>query len=258
MSANRGLILGIGHPLRQDDRAGLAVAEGLAATPPTGFDVLTHHGEGTGLIDLWQGRAQAIVVDAVASGAKAGTLHVIDAGAGPLPAALIAHSSHAFGLAQAIEMARALDRLPARFDIVGIEGAVFGHGEAMTADVEKAVHAALGLIGQELAAPVFDRGRLELVLGGEAAPIARFVALFRESAEPQIEILLQALDRGEAVERALHRLAGTAANAGALEMAGLARRMMAALPGEAPALRARLQAAWRRLAAALVEAAAPE
>ncbi len=252
MTANR-LVLGIGHPLRQDDRAGLAVAERLAADPPPGFAIRTHHGEGAGLIELWQGAAQTIVVDAVASGQGAGILHVIDGAAGPLPSALIAHSSHAFGLAQAIEMARALDRLPARFDIVGIEGQAFGHGESMTEAVAAAVLRAETVIRHELAAPVFDRHRLESMLGAGSPDVARLRRLLRETAGPLVLSLAESLARSEGYAEVAHRLAGAAANAGALELAGLARRLMETPPRDGSAAAARLRSAWRRLEAALVE-----
>lgn len=253
MSATKRLILGIGHPLRQDDRAGLAVAERLAADPPLGFTIVTHHGEGAGLIELWQGAEQAIVIDAVASGGVPGALHVIDGAAGPLPTALIAHSSHAFGLAQAIEMARALERLPARFDILGIEGQAFGHGEAVTPAVANAIVRAETLVRRELAAPAFDRSRLQAILGPNSAEIARLIALFRASAAPLVEALLEALGGPAAIESHAHRLAGAAANAGAVELAALARRLMETPPADRKAAMARLAAAWRRLEAALVE-----
>ncbi|MBI4969528.1 MAG: hydrogenase maturation protease [Rhodospirillales bacterium] len=253
MSATKRLILGIGHPLRQDDRAGLAVAERLAADPPTGFAIVTHHGEGAGLIELWQEAEQAIVVDAVASGGVPGTLHVIDGAAGPLPSALIAHSSHAFGLAQAIEMARALERLPARFDILGIEGQAFGHGEIMSPAVQDGVGRAEAVIRRELAAPVFDRSRLQAMLGPDSAEIARLIALFRGSAAALVESLLATRTPPSDFEGHAHRLAGAALNAGAGELAGLARRLMETPSTDRKMAAVRLQAAWRRLEAALVE-----
>jgi len=253
LSATKRLILGIGHPLRQDDRAGLAVAERLAVDPPPGFAIATHHGEGTGLIALWQEAEQTIVIDAVSSGGAPGALHVIDGAAGPLPSALIAHSSHAFGLAQAIEMARALERLPARFDILGIEGQAFGHGEVLSPAVLDAVVRAEAVIRRELAAPAFDRSRLQAVLGPNSAEIVRLIALFRASAAPLVKALLEALDGPAAIESHAHRLAGAAANAGALELAALARRLMETPATDRQMAVARLRAAWSRLEAALVE-----
>ena len=50
-------------------------------------------------------------------------------------------STHAFGVADAIELARALGSLPARLRVCAIEGADFSLGVPMTAAVEAAVEA---------------------------------------------------------------------------------------------------------------------
>ena len=56
-----------------------------------------------------------IVVDA-AAGPPPGTVERFDAVAAPLPAAYARRSTHSFGVGDAIELARALDRLPSRLD----------------------------------------------------------------------------------------------------------------------------------------------
>ena len=73
-----------------------------------------YEGEPVGLIEEWTGADAVIVVDAVSSGAPPGTIHRLDPLAEPIPAALSQGSTHAFGLAETIELARALDRLPRR------------------------------------------------------------------------------------------------------------------------------------------------
>ena len=59
--------------------------------------------------------------------------------AGPLPARTL--STHGFGVADAIELARSLGRLPERLDVYAIEGADFGHGDELTPAVAGAVAA---------------------------------------------------------------------------------------------------------------------
>ena len=73
-----------------------------------------YEGEPVGLIEDWAGADAVIVVDAVSSGAPPGTIHRLDPLAEPIPAALSQGSTHAFGLAETIELARTLDRLPPR------------------------------------------------------------------------------------------------------------------------------------------------
>lgn len=142
------LVIGIGHPFRRDDAIGPLVAERVAAA--TGAELLVHHGEGSDLMERWQGRARVVVVDATASGAAPGTVRVWDA-ATPLPAQLFPKGSHLFGLAEGIEMARLLGRLPAAMIVVGVEGQDFSAGEglspAVAAAVDEAVRVAVAAAG---------------------------------------------------------------------------------------------------------------
>ena len=95
-------------------------------------------GETTELLDLWQGVADVVVVDAMRSGAVVGHVRRSAAGDGPLPVDAFAGSTHAFGLAEAVELGRALGVLPERLVIIGIEGRAFAMGAAMSAEVSAA------------------------------------------------------------------------------------------------------------------------
>jgi hydrogenase maturation protease len=108
---------------------GPAVAERLRAA---GAPVLDCGDEPTRLLDLWDGLDAIVVVDAVRSGAPAGTVHRVDAGGGPLPRDLGLASTHAMGIADALELGRALGRAPRRVVVLGIEGVSYGMGEEMT------------------------------------------------------------------------------------------------------------------------------
>ncbi len=134
----RRLFIGIGNPLRGDDAAGLLAARALRERGAGGIEVLELEGEPVGLIEAWRGAEAVVVADAVASGGEPGEVHRIDAAAGPLPAALTGSSTHAMGLAEAVELARALDRLPARLLVYGIEAAGFETGAEPSAAVRAA------------------------------------------------------------------------------------------------------------------------
>ena len=121
-------VIGVGNPWRSDDAAGLAVARRLRAMPGLDVDVAELEGDLTSLIDAWEGGEHVIVIDAVCSGAEPGTVHRLDAHARSLPRDLDRHSTHAVGLATAIEVGRALDRLPQRLIVFGIEGQRFDVG----------------------------------------------------------------------------------------------------------------------------------
>ena len=132
-------VLGVGNQWRRDDAAGLEVARRLDRELPRGVRVLEREGEPTGLLDAWQGEREVVLVDAVSSGAKPGTLHRLDAIAAPLPAELFRASTHHMSVAEAVELGRALGRLPERLELYGIEGADFGAGSGLTPEVELAV-----------------------------------------------------------------------------------------------------------------------
>ena len=142
----------VGNPWRSDDAAGLEVARRLQGTLPAGVELLEREGEPTALIDAWEGSTALWLVDAVSSGADPGTLHRLDASAHELPAELFRASTHHVGLAEAVELARALGRLPAHTVVYGIEGGSFDIGDELTPAVAGAVERAADAVRAEVVA----------------------------------------------------------------------------------------------------------
>jgi hydrogenase maturation protease len=106
-------------------------------------------GDGARLIDAWEGAADVVVIDAVSSGAAPGTIHRLDVAEGPLPRRFFHNSTHLFGVAEAVETARALGRLPARLVIYGIDGRNFDFGEGLSPEVEAAATEVTRRLGDE-------------------------------------------------------------------------------------------------------------
>ena len=75
-----------------------------------------------------------MLVDAVCSGAAAGTLVELDLRRQPLPRTATA-STHGFGLADVVELGRALGRLPPSLVFVGVELGTFGAGTGLSEPV---------------------------------------------------------------------------------------------------------------------------
>ncbi len=89
-----------------------------------------------------------VVCDAVRSGSPPGTLHVVRTGPdlpGSAPGHVQEGGTHDFGLASAIELARALGRLP-EVVVVGVEARSFGWGEALAPAVAAAVQSAASAV----------------------------------------------------------------------------------------------------------------
>lgn len=122
------LCIGIGNLYRQDDAVGLCVAHALQALNLPGVRVIEHSGEGVSLMDSWRGAGALILIDAVSSGAAPGSIFQFAVHDRPLPAGYFAFSTHAFGLAGAIELARSLGELPPQCIVFGIEGVTFDFG----------------------------------------------------------------------------------------------------------------------------------
>ena len=130
------LILGCGNADRSDDAAGLLVVQRLRQL---GCDAREHSGDILDLLQTWNHEAEVIVIDTVVSGAAPGTIVCCDATAAPLRVDGFGLSTHVLGLAEAVELARALGRLPAKLTIYGIEGARFTFGEPPLPEVAEAV-----------------------------------------------------------------------------------------------------------------------
>ena len=141
------LVIGIGQRDRGDDAVGPAVAERAMELVPPGVTVL-EQAEPAGLIDAWAGAGLVVVADAVRSGQRPGTVHVLHACHGPLPVQTGAGGTHGLGLAEAIELARALHRLPAELVIVGVEAQQFGLGEPMSPQVRAGIELAAKAVAE--------------------------------------------------------------------------------------------------------------
>jgi hydrogenase maturation protease len=135
----RALVIGIGNEYRCDDAVGLLAVRRLRSLVPLEVVVLEQEGDGAQLMEAWTGADLVFVVDAVCSGAPPGTTQRFDAKVGPVPATLFRHSTHAFGLAEAIELARALRQLPAQLVVYGIEGRDFEAGVRLSGEVRGAL-----------------------------------------------------------------------------------------------------------------------
>jgi len=179
-----GLVIGIGNRLRGDDAAGCLVADALLAGPHPGFDIVCSDGNISSLLD-WFGRYSSIaLVDAIHR-AEATRLLRWDVLAGPLPRPWSCASSHAFGVVEAIELARVLGLLPRRLVAYGVPALDFGFSAPLSKPTRRAVSQTAARIRREweasphgaglpLPGPDKARAELETVL---PCRCERFVAL---------------------------------------------------------------------------------
>jgi hydrogenase maturation protease len=128
------IVIGVGNRDRGDDGAGVAVAEELTGCTTHVVDAGALH-----MFELWTENDDVTVVDAMRSGAVPGTVRTFDVRETPLPDESFA-STHSFGPAAGIELARVLGRMPATIEVIGIEAGDFTTGSSMSPPVLQAVH----------------------------------------------------------------------------------------------------------------------
>jgi hydrogenase maturation protease len=143
------VVIGVGNEYRCDDGVGVMVARRLQARNLPGVRII--EANGAALLEAWQQAETVILLDAVQSGAAAGTIHRLEAQTQPLPAQFFRASTHAFGVAEAIELARALQQLPPRLLLYGIEGNHFAAGTELSVEVANAVPTVVQRVLEEIA-----------------------------------------------------------------------------------------------------------
>ena len=151
MTASRQiLVIGLGNDYRGDDAVGRVVTRRLKAIGADNVRVVEESGEGAALIEAWKGADFVIAIDAAYSGGAPGSIHRFDAESQPIPSSFFHYSTHAFSIAEAVELARALNQLPAKLVVYGIEGKTFDAGAGLSLEVEGAAAELVSWVGEEL------------------------------------------------------------------------------------------------------------
>ncbi len=133
------LVVGIGNPDRGDDALGALVVQALDGRLPADVRVIECRNDLLGLIEDWSGCDGLVCVDALAPLGEPGRIHRIDLDARPLPMETSGMSSHDFGLAETIALARTLELAPRRIIVYAVQGGSFDNGAPLTPAVAGAV-----------------------------------------------------------------------------------------------------------------------
>lgn len=148
-------IIGVGSPFG-DDRLGWVAAEQLrqsrrfAAFPPDSISISTRDRPGVLLAPEWEAAAKVLLLDAVRSGAPPGTLHRVEGR--EIVSRGRSLSSHGLGVAEALELARALGAPVEACVLHGIEADPRNdRGEIVSAAVQRALPALCNRVECEVA-----------------------------------------------------------------------------------------------------------
>ena len=151
------LVIGIGNSDRGDDGVGPAAARRLREQLPLGASILERGGDFVALLEDWEGSLSVILIDAVAPMTQPGRVHRFDLTENPLAVVFAAPSTHSFGLAETVELARTLGRLPRSIVAFLVEGEEFVAGAPLSPPVAKAVEPVVEQILAEIKATAEGR-----------------------------------------------------------------------------------------------------
>jgi hydrogenase maturation protease len=133
------VVIGVGNEFRRDDGIGPAVAREVARH---GVRAEISDGDPVRLMEAWADADLAVIVDAVRCvPSRPGRLHRAD-----VRHTGSAISSHGFGIPEAVELARVLDRLPARLVVFAVEVDDVDFGTELSAPVVGALSSVVAAV----------------------------------------------------------------------------------------------------------------
>lgn len=132
------VIIGIGNDFQGDDGIGHYIVQRIQMLNLPNISVFEESGEATHLMEAWSDADIVVIIDAMISHETPGLVCRFDASNEPLPKEFYTHfSTHSFGIAESLELARALGKLPATVIVYGIEGKDFETGHGLSPEVEQ-------------------------------------------------------------------------------------------------------------------------
>jgi hydrogenase maturation protease len=126
----------MGNEFQGDDGVGPFIIQELRARDLPEDVVSFQCREGFALMELWGDKEMAILVDAAVSGAAPGSVFRFEVHMESPPKQSFRGTTHHYGLPEAIGLAKALNLLPPRVIVYGIEGKRFDVGRRLSPDVE--------------------------------------------------------------------------------------------------------------------------
>ena len=137
---SRFLVVGCGNPAAGDDSAGIEILRRLSDLGDFGCELRDETGLGVGLLDVFPLADVVLFVDAVSSGGVPGTLYLTSLPCKELePRASGSLSSHGWGLAETLKLAKALGRTMPRLFLLGIEASTIAEAAPRSPAVEEAI-----------------------------------------------------------------------------------------------------------------------
>ena len=144
------LLIGVGNVYRRDDGVGHFIVNQIKSRGYEHVAYLNLKAEGIDLIEHWKNFSTVILFDAVSCTEKPGTVFRFELPPDELPKNVFGCSTHAFNIADAIHLARALNQCPAKIVVFGIAGKDFETGQGLSQEVHSAALTVTDQVQQEI------------------------------------------------------------------------------------------------------------
>ncbi len=133
-------VIAVGNDLYGDDGVGTAVIEMLGQIPEMkGIELVNGATDALGLIDHFEDTEHVILVDAAQMGEQPGTVKVFSKDEVKLKIKMDHLTVHGISLAETFDIAKAIDKLPGKITIIGIEPKNIGISEKLSDVVAESI-----------------------------------------------------------------------------------------------------------------------
>ena len=143
-------VIGVGNAWRGDDAVGLLAARRLRDRLGSSVEIAEAEGDGLALLDLMEGIDHVILIDAVKGEGRPGTTVRLDLSNESHWGTVVPCSTHAMGVADAIDLARAMGRLPKQVVLYGIEIESVESGASLSEAVREGLNIDVEQVNQEV------------------------------------------------------------------------------------------------------------
>ena len=133
-------VIAVGNDLYGDDGVGNVVIEMLSEIPEMkGIELINGATDALGLIDHFEDAEHVILVDAAQMGETPGTVKIFSKDEVKLKIKMDHLTVHGISLAETLDIAKAIDKLPDKITIIGIEPKNIGISEKLSDVVAESI-----------------------------------------------------------------------------------------------------------------------
>ena len=143
-------VIGVGNVWRGDDAVGLLAARRLRDRLGSSVEIAEAEGDGLALLDLMEGIDHVILIDAMKGEGRPGTTVRLDLSNESHWGTVVPCSTHAMGVADAIDLARAMGWLPKQVVLYGIEIESVESGASLSEAVREGLNIVVEQVNQEV------------------------------------------------------------------------------------------------------------